>query len=457
MPGVEAGREQEWDAGALGEVVLDRAAIESAHGVRSTNAPGATDLSVTRPSNGMAVAKGHNKRKLRVCVLAACPFPANHGTPGSIREMSEALAELGHDVHIVTYPMGDDIPLAGALLHRIPRVTREKKIVVGPTIRRPVYDFLMIFKALQIIRRHRPHLLHAHGYEAALVAAACRFVTGLPIVYSGHNTMSDELASYDFIRPRWLANSLARVLDAVVPRLANRCVPHSQALAEFFEDRGVGGRTEQVVNFGIDLRPPPRWHREPVRRKYGLQGPVVLYAGVLNRFQRLDLLYGAMARVAQVHPNAKLLLAVTLDNARQIALARQQAAAAGIAQHLVVTEPLDLEGVRRCLTACDVAAIPRPAAPGFPIKLLNYMAASKPCVMFASSASRIRHREHALLVAPDTSEALAGGILELLGDDLLRRAIGERGRQFAIENHDRRRTAAQMAGVYARTLKQALR
>src|SRR5687768_10251915 len=49
--------------------------------------------------------------KLKTCVLAACPFPANHGTPGSIRELAEATAERGHEMHIVTYHFGDDLPL----------------------------------------------------------------------------------------------------------------------------------------------------------------------------------------------------------------------------------------------------------------------------------------------------------------------------------------------------------
>ena len=39
-------------------------------------------------------------------MVAACPFPGNHGSPASIREMSMALADLGHNIHIVTYPMG---------------------------------------------------------------------------------------------------------------------------------------------------------------------------------------------------------------------------------------------------------------------------------------------------------------------------------------------------------------
>src|SRR3974377_935868 len=99
--------------------------------------------------------------RLKICELAACPFPANHGTPGSIREMSEAIAQRGHEVHIVTYHIGEDIPVRGPIIPRIPRLTGESAVVVGPTMRRPLYDLLMVFKALQVISRHRVDLIHA--------------------------------------------------------------------------------------------------------------------------------------------------------------------------------------------------------------------------------------------------------------------------------------------------------
>src|SRR3954465_1846812 len=107
--------------------------------------------------------------KLKVCVLAACPFPANHGTPGSIRELVEATAERGHDVHVVTYQIGEDLPLRGAQLHRIPDWTGERNVIVGPTKLRPLYDLQMVFKAIRVMRRYKLDLIHAHGYESALV------------------------------------------------------------------------------------------------------------------------------------------------------------------------------------------------------------------------------------------------------------------------------------------------
>src|SRR5262245_59185974 len=124
-----------------------------------------------------------NGARLKVCMLAACPFPANHGTPGSIREMAEAIAGEGHEVHVVTYHIGENIPLKGPVLHRITPLTGESAVVVGPTVRRPLYDLQMVFKTLQVVRRHRPDVIHAHGYEAALVAWWCRLATGLPVVY----------------------------------------------------------------------------------------------------------------------------------------------------------------------------------------------------------------------------------------------------------------------------------
>jgi UDP-N-acetylglucosamine:LPS N-acetylglucosamine transferase len=99
--------------------------------------------------------------------------------------MAEAVSELGHEVHIVTYHYGEDIPVRGPRLHRIMPLLAEQRIVVGPTIRRPLYDLQMIVKAIQVIREHRPDVLHAHGYEAGLVAWVCRLLTGLPVVSSG--------------------------------------------------------------------------------------------------------------------------------------------------------------------------------------------------------------------------------------------------------------------------------
>lgn len=391
--------------------------------------------------------------RLRICMLAACPFPANHGTPGSIREMAEAISQEGHDVHIVTYHYGESIAVRGPSIHRVPALTGESSVVVGPTIRRPLYDLQMVVTARKVIKEHNIDLIHAHGYEAALVAWICRILTRIPVIYSGHNTMSDELPSYDFIRPRCLASGLARFLDAFVPRIADRCIPHSKNISDFFAERNLHHRTEPIVNFGIDLEQIKPTGGKDIRARYSLgTGPVVLYTGVMDQFQRLDLLLHAMAEVCRQEPDARLLFVVTVPNAKQLDSIRATAEKLGIQDRVVFSDPQPLSEVGNFLHTCDVAVVSRPQTPGLPIKLLNYMAAGKPAVMYASSASGLVDRQHALLVSPDTSDSLAAGILELIRDPELRKHVGRNGQQYVRQHHDRRRIARQIVASYRRTL-----
>jgi glycosyltransferase involved in cell wall biosynthesis len=312
----------------------------------------------------------------------------------------------------------------------------------------------MVFTAIRVILKHNVDLIHAHGYEAALVAACCRVATRRPVLYSAHNQMGDELASYDFFKSERLANGLAWVLDRTVPKLSDRCIPHSANLQQFLLARGLAGRSEPVLNFGIDLAPKERVERAQLRQMLGLGNePIVLYSGVIDRFQRLDLLLGAMQQVVERLPRAKLLILTAIPNAKHEQEIREQAACLGIAQNLILLAPSNMEKGHRLLSLCDVAVVPRPGAPGFPIKLLNYMAAERPCVMYASSSSGLSHGENVWLVRDDTSQALGEGIVRLLSSEQLRKRIAAGGYRFVRERHDRRQVAAQLCRAYVHSLR----
>jgi 1,2-diacylglycerol 3-alpha-glucosyltransferase len=404
-----------------------------------------------RPSAPAALSSEAPEPKLKICVLAACPFPANHGTPGSIRELTEAVAERGHEVHVVCYHMGEALPLHNVHVHRIPDWTGERAVAVGPTRRRPLYDLQMVFKTMKIMRRFRLDLMHAHGYEAALVAACCRPFVRRPFLYSAHNSMGDELASYSAFKSKRLAHSLAWALDRTVPRLGDRCVPHSENLSRFLATRGLESRSEPVLNFGIDFKRRVRGDRRALRAELSLgTDPVILYSGVIDRFQRIDLLLDAMPRVLKTSPNAKLVMLVNVLNEEHESTIRANAVRLGIAERVVLLHPDTLDMGLRLLALADVAVVPRPVAPGFPIKLLNYMAAELPCVMFASSASGIVDRRHALLAPDDTSESLAEAIIEALANSSLRQNIARGGYELVHERHDRRHVAAELCQVYRR-------
>lgn len=380
---------------------------------------------MTPPSPG----ESDGVRPMRIALVAACPFPANHGTPGAIRELADSLVRLGHEVHVVTYPQGDDTPLPGVRVHRAPSLgLRPSAVRIGPSLDRLVFDATMVPRLCQVIWRHRIDVVHAHNYEAAIAGTvACR-ITGRPLVYNGINSMADELPSYAFFRNKALALRLGRWLDRWVPRGADAVIALSDELKGYLESLGLPARRCLVMPLGVDVPLLAGGDAARVRGRFGLDTdvPVVMYTGSIEHFQRVDLLVSAFARVADRHPRAVLMIANNIGNADQRAALEAQARDLGVAQRMRFADAVPLQELKHYLAAADVAVVPRPSCPGFPVKLLNYMAASRAIVCVAGSAKSVCHGYDAYVARNDDAEDLAHGLDLLLADPALRAELGRR-------------------------------
>jgi 1,2-diacylglycerol 3-alpha-glucosyltransferase len=385
------------------------------------------------------------KWSLGVAVVAACPFPANHGTPASIREMSEALARRGHRVHIVTYPMHQPLPVEGVTVHRVGRFLRGRPIAVGPTLYKPLLDLLMILKLVRCIRREKLDVIHAHNYEGALIGYAAKRLTGLPLLYNAVCTMEDELPAYGFIRPPALASGLARLLDTYVPRGADQVTVVSKELHVFLAARGVDPKRITVVPAGVNPEMFDGSDPTEVRERFGLDG-----------LQRVDYLLRAMALVWEKIPEARLLMNVNIGAEADFARMKDQARELGIDGRITMVRSARLEELPAYLAAADVTVSPRPACPGFPVKLLNYMAARKPIVTFEGSAKGLRHMETAYLAKDHDWANLAQGIVTLLEDRAMAGSMGERARAAIVGRLDWPSLAERIEGVYYRMLSGAV-
>ena len=130
-------------------------------------------------------------------------------------------------------------PVDGLVIHRVAALGTNRKITVGPSWQRLGFDALLIPKLIQTIRNLRADIIHAHNFEGALAGFPARLITGRPLIYNAINTMIDELHTYDFIRPKIVANGLARLLDYWVPRLANHIIADTEQLYEFMLKQGI--------------------------------------------------------------------------------------------------------------------------------------------------------------------------------------------------------------------------
>jgi 1,2-diacylglycerol 3-alpha-glucosyltransferase len=383
-----------------------------------------------------------------IAMVAACPFPANFGTPAAIREMSEELARRGHSIRVVTYPLSHAIPITGVEIDRVAHVGSNREITVGPSYQRLAFDALMVFKLFQVVRRHKVDIIHAHNYEGALVGSLVGKLTGVPVIYNAINTMIGELASYNFIRPRALAVGLARVLDYVVPRLADMIIADTEELRSFLLSKGIDPARVVTIHSGVRPEMFDGADGSRVRDRFAVDGgPLIIYTGTFDDLQGIDHLMAAFKIVHERKPAARLLLVGSTIDPAYRAKYERMAVDLGFASRFAITS-CSLDELPGFLAAADVAVVPRPDSAGIPTKLLNYMAAGNAIVSFKQSATILQHGETAFLVEPATGPNFAQGILSVLDDPRLAQKLRTNVKRFVLGRFDWPSIAAKLEAIY---------
>ena len=163
-----------------------------------------------------------NKRKYKILKIAACPFPYPRGTPVRIFRIADGLSQLGHDVHVFTYGLGDKSIETPFKIHRIKDIKTYKKLSPGPSYQKLlILDFLLLFKIDRFLKNNKIDVLHAHHYEALLIGLLLRRKYKIPLIYDAHTILHSELPHYNLGLPRPFKQSIARYIDNKYPKKAD--------------------------------------------------------------------------------------------------------------------------------------------------------------------------------------------------------------------------------------------
>lgn len=352
---------------------------------------------------------------LRIAMVGACPYPVPQGSQVFLRETALALRQRGHDVCLVVYGHGlgeeeSDLPVYRAL--RLPGAART---AAGPSPGKPFLDLALLWKLKQVVRRRAIDIVCPHNYEALAVALASR---RRPVVYFAHNALADELPYY--FKHKQGARLAGQWFDRLLPRRADLVIAPHQRLAGHLAVRGCDPGKIAVV-------PPPMDAEQFAPARQSTEMPPVLYAGNLDSYQNLGLLLEAMRLVRKRAPEAQL----------QIATPIREASVPGAE---IIATP-DFQALRAAMLHDSVFAVPRISWSGYPIKLLNAMAAGKAVVACESAAYPIVHGTTGLVVPDNDEHAFAKALLELLMTPSLRRSLGHSAREAILHDHHPPRVA----------------
>ena len=366
----------------------------------------------------------------RILVVAPQPFYQDRGTPIALRQVLQALSELGRQVDLLTYPIGEDITLPGLRIFRAANPLRYERVPIGLSLRKVILDLPLTGALQRRLASERYVCIHALE-EAAFPAALLAKCYRTPLLYDMQSSLAEQLAQ---LGPLAVAPARA-ALDAAERWLLRRSslVATSAGLAE---------RVRRVAP-GVPVR---EWHFpsaladvEPadvleLRVRLGIPpaGRVVLYSGTFEAYQGLPELIEAIPLVRADMPEAQFVL-VGADRANGMLT---DGPMSGLIESgaLRVVDRQPRADMATYLALADVLVSPRAYGGNLPLKIFDYLAAGRPIVATDIPTHRTVLTEERAVLVPPTSGALAEGILGVLHDPVRARHLAQAARVYA-EHH----------------------
>jgi glycosyltransferase involved in cell wall biosynthesis len=361
-----------------------------------------------------------------ILLLAPQPFYEDRGTPIAVRQVLEALSDLGYPVDVVTYPVGSSIGIPGVRYFRAANPFRIRRVPIGFSARKLLLDAFLIPAAWNRLREGSYRAIHAVE-EAAFPAIGLGRRFGVPVVYDMQSCLPEQLARHRLLgrRPvhdlllageRWLL----RRVDFVIT---------STGLAAHVRHVAPDARVREWRFAGT----APTIHRDRVdllRRSMAVPSgvPVVVYSGTFAPYQGLPDLVAAIPLVLRDVPEVVFVLvgAEGLDGARLTRLSDDLVRQGRV--RVVARQPR--ERVPDYLAMADVLVSTRTYGGNLPLKIFDYLAAGKPIVATDVAAHRtVLDGTRAELVQPDAA-SLAAAIVGLIRDPGRAAGLAERARAY---------------------------
>jgi glycosyltransferase involved in cell wall biosynthesis len=365
---------------------------------------------------------------MRILLLAPHPFFINRGTPIDVDILARALSHDGHQVDLVCYPEGEERAYTGVTIHRVRAPAVLHGTPPGFTWKKVMKDLLMIPTVLRLVKEHDYDIVHA-GEEAVLLAMLLEKVRGIPYIYDMDSSIAQQM-----VEQMPILSPLASVLnwvEAVAIRGAVATAPVCNALADLSRERGAA--LIETLHDISQLEDPLRKPTGFLRRELGIDGPIIMYVGNLQRYQGVDLLLKSLAITLRAGTELDLVIAggSDADIQRYSTLTTQL----GIGSRVHFLGPWPLDDLEVLLAEADILTAPRITGINTPMKVFPYLHTGKPVLLTdLRTHNQILHSSVAVL-APADPQGFASAMQELVRNPELRRERGRRGREFVEANH----------------------
>lgn len=412
------------------------------------------------PSNG----------PLRVALLAYRGKPHCGGQGIYVKHLSAALSDLGHHVEVFSGPPYPELD-ERVLLRRLPSLDlyRDPDPFRIPRLSEftdwiDVAEYAMTctagfpeprtfsWRAARALRLARPDFDVVHDNQCLGDGLLRIQAAGLPVLGTIHHPITVdrrlELAHARGIRKRislWRFYGFTGMQTRVAKQLPRILTVSDSSKSDIVADHGVDPERLRVVHVGVDgaaFTPLPEIARVP--------GRIMTTASADVAMKGLAFLLEAVAKIRTERPEVELVVigkpnpdgpsASLID---RLGLGGSVRFVSGVSERRIV----------ELYAEAEVAVVPS-LYEGFSLPAIEAMACGVALLATTGGAiPEVVGREGtSVLVPPADAGALAGALLELLGDPERRAMIGAAGRQRVLERYTWRSTAEATVQQYRETI-----
>lgn len=390
-------------------------------------------------------------------MIAPTSFFGHYGGHIRILEEARGLQALGHEVTIVTYYKGENVP--GLTIERTRPLPWRTDYEVGSSRHKLAFDAYLTAKAVQVGWRFKPDVVHGHMHEGVLIGGLVSRLLGVPLVFDFQGSLTGEMVDHGFISPAGTGYRFWHAVEGLACRLPKAILVSSLRAAPLLASE-FGVPAEQLVPMPdcaqLDHFNPGRFSaadKAAARRRLGIPAgrPVVVYLGLLADYQGTPHLLHALVRLRAAGEEVHFLV-MGFPNEDQYA---QLAATLGVGNWVTFTGRVDYERQAPLyLSIGDLAVSPKLSATEGSGKVLNYMAMAQPVVAFETPVHKEYLGEAGVYVPPGDVDGLAAAIQDLLHRPERRHELGQALRERAAQQYSWPAAARRIEQVYKQLVEQ---
>ena len=374
-------------------------------------------------------------------------FPRVNGVSTSINTFATELRALGHEVTLIAPSYGDEDKHQDWIV-RVP----SHKIYFDPEDR--LMNFGKLKALLPWIRERHFDVIHIHTpFTAHYVGIHFGKKLDIPVIETYHTFFEDYLHHYLPFIPQFISRKLARTISRRQCNAVDGIVSPSKPMLDVLKQYGIETPAE-VVATGLDDSSFANADGDHFRISHDipLTQPMLLFVGRVAHEKNIEFLLQMHVKLIKKHPEA--LLVITGEGPAEESI-KASITKLGIVNKVKMIGYLDRSHeLIACYKAADIFVFASKSETQG-LVLLEAMAQGTAVVALAELGTKsILIEGEGVLIAKDCTDDFATKVSVLLSDESKRKAIGEKGKQYAQEKWGANVLAKKISKFYKNTVTQ---